>query len=238
MFDENAAGLLVTEIHHRVMNSYQVIFSLAERCTRVRDMAELQPIVDDLAERLSAFAALHRQLAIPPSGSFAEYCSNLGNNLVAAFGRTDVVRVRMDAVNLPARWLSRIALIIAELLTNCLKHSLTSTAPGSIYLDLRVSFDRLIIEAQDSAAPPVSHGLPDPSRVISALTASLGGDACVIDRGGYCAQVSLPLHTLDKRISAPAREPDAIRSLAPMQQTRLARAASLSREPLSLRVPS
>ncbi|WP_242187071.1 histidine kinase dimerization/phosphoacceptor domain -containing protein [Sphingomonas sp. CARO-RG-8B-R24-01] len=193
MFEENGTALLVTEIHHRVMNSFQVISALAHRCSRVREINDLPPILDDLADRLAAFAAVHRQLAMPPSGCFADHCSTLGMNLVAAFGRSDTIHVGMDAIDLPERWLSQVALIVAELLTNCLKHSLRSTASGSIRLDLHVSHGQLVIEAQDSAAGPISKRPPEPSRVVSALSASLGGDACIVDRQGYCAQVTLPL---------------------------------------------
>lgn len=212
MLEENGTALLVTEIHHRVMNSFQVISALAQRCSRVREIDDLPPVLDDLADRLAAFAAVHRQLAMPPSGYFADYCSTLGTNLVAAFGRSDAIHVMMDAIDLPESWLARVALIVAELLTNCLKHSLSSTVSGSIRLDLRVSHDRLVIEAQDSAAGPIPQRAPKPSRVVSALSASLGGEACVVDRQGYCARVTLPLIRDDGRVTGWPRDADPARS--------------------------
>lgn len=202
MLEDNGTALLMAEFHHRVLNSFQVISTLADRCGRVREINDLPPVLEDLAERLAAFAAVHRQLAIPPCGCFAVYCSTLGANLVAGFGRTDTVHVSMDAIELPASWLSRVALIIAELLTNCLKHSLRSTSVGSISLDIQVCHDQLVIEAQDSAAVAITHRSRSPSRVVAALAASLGGDARVVDRQGYCAQVSLPLPRHKGRITS------------------------------------
>ena len=212
MLEENGTALLVTELHHRVMNSFQVISALAQRCSRVREINELPPVLDDLADRLAAFAAVHRQLAMPPYGCFADYCSTLGTNLVAAFGRSDTIHVVMDAIDLPERWLAQVALIVAELLTNCLKHSLSSTASGSISLDLHVSHDQLIIEAQDSAAGPLSQRTPEPSRVVSALSASLGGDACIVDRQGYCARVTLPLTVYEGLATGRQHDTDPARS--------------------------
>lgn len=221
MLQDNGATLLLTEMNHRVMNSFQVISALASRFNRVQDLNDLPPILDDLTDRLAAFAALHRQLATPPHGCFAGYCSSLGTNLVAAFGRLDAVVVTMDPVILPPSWRARIALIVAELLTNCLKHSLTSTAPGSIRLELRLTDDRLIIEAQDSAAPPVSQPLPEPSRVVLALAASLGGETRVVDRDGYCAQVSLPIASYGMGPSNPSRTGDFIRTVDAGSRQRL-----------------
>lgn len=195
MLERNDATLLVAELHHRVMNSFQIISALARRCGRVGAITDLAPVVDDLTDRVAAFGDFHRQLARPPSGCFAAYCSTLGTNLVAAFGRSDVVRVTMEQVDLPSDHRARIALIIAELLTNCLKHSLATVSAGTISLTLQVFEGRIVIEAQDSAAPSLPQRPPKPSRVVSALSASLGGDARVIDRGGYCAQVSLPLQS-------------------------------------------
>ena len=191
--EDHGSALLVAELHHRVMNSFQVISALAMRCGRVKQITELSPILGDLENRLSAFASVHRQLAMPPSSCFVEHCRTLGHALVAAFGRLDAVHVRMDPVNLPPRSLARISLIVAELTTNCLKHSLRSAGAGSIHIELRIASGQLVIEAQDSAACPISGDPPEPSRIVAALATSLGGSARVIDNGGYCVRITLPL---------------------------------------------
>ena len=206
--DQSDADLLITEIHHRFSNSLQIISALARQCERVRnDPGRLDAVLRDLTSRLEGFARVHRELSTPfARAGFKRRCQQVSRALVGSFGRMDDVYVRADSHDLSADCEDRLLLIVAELVTNVLKHSLRGHAAG--YIEVRLSSRPGVLElaVSDSARSAVADRAPAPSRIVAALAATMGGRAYIDDRSGYTACVSLPSSDHDP-IMLPLGEP-------------------------------
>jgi two-component sensor histidine kinase len=162
-------------------------------------------------ERLQALAGLHRLLAVGDRrGLLEDHCRELCILLVKVFGREDVTPwVQMEDIPLSCEQSLKIALIVVELVMNCLKHSLTNGNGGTIWIDLRRSFCGLELSVCDSLRAPPKEGVTP--RILAALARSLQGEVFVLDRDGYTAGVRIPHAALGgppiSRFTSTARRP-------------------------------
>ncbi len=125
---------LLAEFNHRLFNTFQIIAAAVHQCRR-----DLTSLVD-LESRLVALGRLHRLLSrAAPRTGFEDHCRSLCGLLVQAFGRDDVTPcVVMEDLLLTPEQAYRLPLLVVELVTNVLKHSLKDQADGTIWIDLRV----------------------------------------------------------------------------------------------------
>jgi two-component sensor histidine kinase len=113
------------------------------------------------------------------------------------FGREDVTPyVRVDHVDLSAVQAFWISLLVAELVTNILKHSLADVEGGTIWVDmLNVRPDEVELRVCDSRKAPLkSQPGRDPS-IVGALVEILSGTIDVLCDDAYVTRVSVPLET-------------------------------------------
>jgi two-component sensor histidine kinase len=188
-FDEESA--LLTEFNHRLFNTLQVISNRVTECANVRGPVLVRRHLEGLQQSLCALAALHRLLAFPAGGDLEDYCEALCDQLIRAFGRGGVMpMVRIDASGIGRREERYIALLIVELVTNVLKHSLCEGQDGVVWIELCEQGGCFRLTVGDSnCAPAVT---TEPSRMVLALAGAIGGVARVCDRGGYTVIVELP----------------------------------------------
>lgn len=210
MFSE----LLLREQFHRFSNSFQIIAALASQCNREAGTPETALMVEALGERLQALSRVHRLLATGfEMCDFAERVRAIANELVRSFGRTDGVSLQIERFWLSERHRFRLCLIVNELVTNALKHSLSSCEEGLIEISAR-SFDRsIVLTVVDSNREALRGRHPLPSPIVAGLAESIGGVAEVIDRDGYAVRVVLP------RDEQPAQAIEGIWSQAPVART-------------------
>ncbi len=182
---------LLVEFNHRLFNTLQVIASQVAYCSRPGGPGSVRPRLQALEHRVQALAALHRLLAFPAPDGFEDHCRTLCRLLIEAFGRSGVTSgVRVGALEIGRREERYLALLVVELVTNVLKHSLTEDQDGVVWIDLQVQRGGLELSVCDSRKAPVR--VFEPSRVVQALARALGGHASVCDRGGYTVVVRLP----------------------------------------------
>jgi len=200
-FDDEST-ILLEELNHRFLNSFQVIASLAARCGRAKSIAAVRSILNDLEHRVVAFGTLHRMLAFPVRGQTMEaHCRSLCDLVVRAFGRQDRVSLRIVDVHLSAKQATRIPIIVVEMVTNVLKHSLAGQPAGLIEVELTAGRLTLELNVRDiGGVPPL---MVQPSRTVEALAASLDGSASTFERGGYVASMSIP-RVSPSRVVTPA----------------------------------
>jgi two-component sensor histidine kinase len=185
--------VLLTELNHRLCNTFQIIASQIARCERVTPCQIVKPLLGELDERLQCLAALYRMLAKPePDGLLEDHVRRLCVLLLQAFDREDVTPwVRMEDLPLPPDQAGKVGLIVVELVTNVLKHSLHGDSGGAIWIDMRAKSHGAEIAVSDSRESPVQDDTPP--IILSQLAASLSGEAFVADRCGYTAGVWFPL---------------------------------------------
>ena len=190
---EMSSDLLLREQFHRFSNSFQIVAALARQCSRESDPLDSAMMIGALEERMRALASVHRLLA---SGfemrDFAAHVGEIARELIQSFGRTDGVILRIDRFWLCEKRRFRLALIVNELVTNALKHSLCDCSEGLIEISVRNVDHAVILTVADSNRKALDGRRPLPSAIVASLAESIGGVADVIDRNGYAARVILP----------------------------------------------
>ncbi|MET7247070.1 histidine kinase dimerization/phosphoacceptor domain -containing protein [Methylobacterium sp. EM32] len=127
--------ILLQEIHHRVANELQgLVGALSPH--RAKQMRDGTGAVARAVERIGHIAPPNRQIyEAPTSLVFSQHCRELCAGVLSAFGRSDIVLL-IDFTAEPASREQRltVALIIVELLTNAVKHSLADETEACIRL--------------------------------------------------------------------------------------------------------
>jgi two-component sensor histidine kinase len=184
--------VLLAEFNHRLCNTLQIIAAMVAQCRRDTDGSATPVLPGQLQERLQALGVLHRLLAAtPPPEAFENHCRKLCVLLVQAFGREDVTPwVVMEDVDLSPEQTFRLPLLVVELVTNVLKHSLADQNGGMIFVDLRRRRDDIELTVSDSRITPGP--MFAPSTIVNALAQSLKGEAFVRDAGGCVAGALIP----------------------------------------------
>jgi|ERR1700723_1535527 two-component system, sensor histidine kinase PdtaS len=187
---EDDQSILLRELHHRLFNNFQHIASLVRntRCS-INDASVAVEKIDDLENRLFAFADLNRLLSRScPAECLDSHCRTICNKLFKAFGRQDAKAcVRIANVELSSSQSLRIALLVAELVTNIMKHGLQRRTT-TVSIELRATYAGLLElkVCDDSVAMVSCNSRPT---IVDALAKSLGGAALVETGSGYVTRV-------------------------------------------------
>ncbi|MFT0859655.1 histidine kinase dimerization/phosphoacceptor domain -containing protein [Ancylobacter sp. G4_0304] len=188
------------ELRHRVANNMQFVAALLILHRREAAQAPERALatLDEARRRLETIARLHRRLydpdrlALPIEPYLRELCRDL---LEAAGARAVVCHVSAPAVTLSVARLTTLSLLVAEIVTNSLKHAFGPHGVGSLDVTLsRLSSDRYELAIVDDGP-----GLPvdfDPAnspslglRIIQGLAGQLDGKVRFENRGGTAVLV-------------------------------------------------
>jgi two-component sensor histidine kinase len=145
---------LYAELQHRVANSIQSLASiLSLQASRIAGAEDAEEAVRDAAARLLSVAAVHRQLHDPDLGAegFARALRNVVEGQLRAAGREDVsLGIEITTGSLPQQDATLIAMIVAEAVTNALKHGIREKEEARIFVALRDERDgRRVLEITD-----------------------------------------------------------------------------------------
>jgi len=212
------ADLILREQLHRFSNSFQIIAALARQCNRDGGTLDTALMLEALEERTRALTTVHRLLATSfEMCEFAGHVHEIARELVRSFGRSDAIVLQIDHFWLPQKHRFRLGLIVAELVTNTLKHSLRGCAEGLIEISARATSRTVILTVCDSNRKSLNGKRPLPSPIVAGLAESIGGIAEVVDQNGYAARVILP------RDEQPAPVIEGTWSRVPVRRTMSAR---------------
>ena len=168
------------EIHHRVKNNLQVVSSLLNLQERRTEDPGLKAVFRESQGRLRSMAVVHEMLYHEPDAGFdfVRFTRALAEHLFVAYGVAPALEVEGDLLPLAEGAVTPCALMVNELLSNCLKHA----APGRVKVELRkgpdgdallrVSDDGPGLRPDAAAARPDSLGLT----LVRGLARQLGGD--------------------------------------------------------------
>jgi chemotaxis protein methyltransferase CheR len=136
--------MLLTEVHHRVANSLQIIASLLLLKARAVQSTETREHLHDIHHRLISLATVQRQLSIARPGSEVELgpylktlCESLAASMVAN-RRTVTITTSSAGGTIKSEDAASFGLIVTELVINSLKHGFPDGRNGRI----EVSFVR------------------------------------------------------------------------------------------------
>jgi two-component sensor histidine kinase len=201
---------LLRELNHRHFNSLQLIANALARCAGQPTHVQTKTKLAELVNRLHVHAALHRLLSQAPDPELLEsHCLAVCSNLVRMFGREDVTpNVRMDQVDLSTVQAFWISLLVAELVTNVLKHSLADDEGGTIWVDMaNVRPDEVELRVTDSRRAPLKSQPGRGPTIVGALVEVLSGTIDVLCGDAYVTRICVPLE---------AKRHDVERTLASM----------------------
>jgi PAS domain S-box-containing protein len=204
-------AVLLKEIHHRVKNNLQVISSLLKlHAEKVTDPIA-QVAFNDSQNRVRSIALLHEQLYQSSSladVNVAKYAEALVNTILRASAHAEVIlTVDGGGVALPMDSAVPFALILNELVTNCLKHGFADMGGKSMRLrvaaraidddvELLVADNGPGFPAQFDPSAPKSLGM----HLILALVGQLEGAIHFSTVGGAEARLRFPRpHVKDSR---------------------------------------
>lgn len=132
----------VREVHHRVKNNLQTMASLLRLQMRQVDSPAAKEALGTAVNRILSMATVHELLArenhdavevVPLLRRITE--ENLQNFLLP--GQEVEHRIEAEAVRLPQRQATALALVVNELVVNALKHAFPGGRKGHIDISLR-----------------------------------------------------------------------------------------------------
>jgi len=178
------SNTLFRELQHRVANNLQFVAALlmARRKLLKSDRAAAD-ILEAAQERLETMSRVHRRLHDPPSINqpLQSYLQSLCMDLIGASDTPDVrLTVESVPVTLSLNGLMSLSLIVAELVTNSLKHAFQDRADGSISVTITGRSGRYALcVADDGPGLPVDYIRPNKGRlgqsILQSLARQLGG---------------------------------------------------------------
>jgi PAS domain S-box-containing protein len=128
--------VLLHEVDHRVKNNLQIVSSLVLlKARRVQDKAA-QRALNNMAERISALATVHRLLY--PAGDvsrfdMSEFIRDLSSDLVST-AEPDQIKLELDVepIGVSSAKAAPLALMINELVTNAVRHAFPDGRKGRL----------------------------------------------------------------------------------------------------------
>ncbi|MDB9516072.1 PAS domain S-box protein [Roseofilum reptotaenium CS-1145] len=188
--------VLLREIHHRVKNNLNIIYSLLDMQSRQVSDPGLNDLLLDSQKRLKTMALIHEKLYCSKSISridFAEYIHSLVLSISASYRMQSHqinLEIEADPVQLTIETAIPTGLIINELVTNALKHAFPGDREGTVWIEFREidhgQLDLKIIDNGIGLSSGVS-GQQSPSlgmRLVSILADQLDADLEVQNNNG------------------------------------------------------
>jgi two-component sensor histidine kinase len=138
---QQRSNTLFRELQHRVANNLQSVSALLWNRRKLLGPADgiAAEALDAARARLDMMSRVHRRLHDPRSvdAPVEEYLKSVCTDLIQASDTPNVVlRVTSNSSVLDLRQLMSVSLIVAELVTNSLKHAFVGRADGSITIDI------------------------------------------------------------------------------------------------------
>lgn len=125
---------LVSEIHHRVKNNFQLVTSLLEMQSRVVDDSVTVKMLDDIRARIRSMALLHQKLYEKEEEdevAFSEYAESMVQDIERIFQRSHRVQVTIESppLQLAIDIAVTMGLVLNELITNAYKYGFDKEQP-------------------------------------------------------------------------------------------------------------
>lgn len=131
--------VMFQELQHRVANNMTFVAALLQIKKRTIDNPQAAEALDEARERLVTMAQIHRRLYDPATLelSVAASLTALCDDLVQAAGVRDVTcSIEAEGVELDTPRLVTLFLLVAEVVTNSLKHAFNAGPSGRIRVSL------------------------------------------------------------------------------------------------------
>jgi PAS domain S-box-containing protein len=143
--------LLLSEVHHRVKNNLQIVYSLLDlQSARMTDPVVIE-MLRDSQNRIRSMALIHQTLYQSKDFArvdLANFLDSLLPNLMSSYGiASDRIRLSVEIadVYLPLNQAIPCGLIVNELISNALKHAFPDDRTGEITVESRLGSNQEIL---------------------------------------------------------------------------------------------
>ncbi|MCW7503337.1 PAS domain S-box protein [Leptospira paudalimensis] len=152
---------ILKEIHHRVKNNMSSLFTLLTLQAKSQDNLSIQTILYEAAGRIKSMIVLYDKLyhsETDNSVSIQDYFPSICTEIVSIFPKNVEVKldILQETIELNAKLLSSVGIILNELITNSMKHAFAETSMPEIRLRIFKSQNQLVLEYSDNGT-----GIPD-----------------------------------------------------------------------------
>ncbi|MBF0328618.1 MAG: PAS domain-containing protein [Nitrospirae bacterium] len=156
--------ILLKEVHHRVKNNLQIISSLLSLQTESLNSDNYQNVFRDSLNSIRTMALIHEKLYQSSDMSHLhvlEYFQELTAELIASFRQSfvrPVLKLDISIEQLPIDTMIPCALIVCELVSNCLKYAFPDKKEGEIKIGFHQleNGSRLLVVSDNGVGLPES----------------------------------------------------------------------------------
>ncbi|MEY4278054.1 MAG: hypothetical protein RL377_58 [Bacteroidota bacterium] len=149
--------LLLKELHHRVKNNLQVIYSLINLQKRRLDSPELHQSLSMVQNRIKTMSLVHQNLHENDNFkevNLASYIKTISDYLKSLYFREEKeISIQLDienSIELSMDKAITIGLLINEILSNSLKYAFKGKSEGSITIDVQKLHSGIQMKIQDN----------------------------------------------------------------------------------------
>lgn len=197
--------VILKEVHHRVKNNLAVISSLLTIQRNRSQEVNVRTVLQEVKDRIKSIALIHEKLYQSESFTkiqFKDYIKEITNYLFASYGvnREDIsLELNVQNASLILDKAMPCAIIINELISNCLRHAFPHERKGRIEVHFDISAEnRGVLEIIDDGIPfPGEVDIEQPSttglRIIQTLVRQLEGDMFLSHSPEKKFAISFPL---------------------------------------------
>lgn len=198
-------SILLKESHHRIKNNLQLIINLIymQRLRLINQSCttqDINAILDAVIERIKSIAIVHEMFSSNKLGQGAINLRVMTAKLLNMYRVADVTyETDMDDFSIPYGKATSIALIINELISNCMKHAFpTDQRDKCLRLEFHHDGNKITLKVQDNGvglSPNLDLSSSD-SLGISIIRSILDGMQGTLDyetSSGTCALVQIPM---------------------------------------------
>jgi PAS domain S-box-containing protein len=191
--------ILLRELNHRTKNNYSMLLSLLELQKETLFDSRDEEIIDILISRIYSIQRVQEHLALQSDSLrilLGEYLRNLAGDILDSGSSlySPDTHIEADAIELEPGKAIPLGMILAELITNSLKHAFTAIG-GEIRIDAEEKNGMVTIRYQDSgpgrAGPPKNDGMG--LRLNEAFAQQLGGSFRQLQGPGAPTVIDFPL---------------------------------------------
>lgn len=192
--------LLLKEAHHRIKNNMGTVKSLLTLQSRSIKDPESRKILQDAAGRVQSMMVLYDKLYRSEGYqelNIRDFLPSLIQEIIGLFPQNKPVKISTDLqnINLDARTLSTIGIILNECITNSMKYAFDKTSEPLISVSSYRHGDKIIIIYQDNGKGFKRKPEPDKSstfglKLIRMLVEQLNGDLNEESSQGMKVQIS------------------------------------------------
>jgi two-component sensor histidine kinase len=157
-------AVLLKELHHRVKNNLQVIYSLLNLQKRRSKNIESIDLIMALQNRIQTIALVHNNLFQSDEMEYVQldkYVRTLVEHLKQMYTQDEIKPVEIhfhidETIKLRFERIGTLGLVINEIVSNAFKYAFTEVDQGFLRIDIQQMGQKIVVEIEDNGPGIVS----------------------------------------------------------------------------------